>query len=159
VKPILQALVLADHIYQDRVTGKMVICGTFNAVKFSRTPPVVDVQCADGTRQKCLLGGMHSGSPYAYVNLTDVSEGTKLALQFVNLTKNEVLFGTEVAIGKVNRLAAVEMMFPLPPLPIGGVGTYAVEVVCEGEILGSWRIVATDLGEEKKEEESKNDDT
>ena len=31
-KPVLQALVLADHVYQDRATGKFVIAGTFNRV-------------------------------------------------------------------------------------------------------------------------------
>ncbi len=35
-KPVLQALVLADHIYQDKFTGKMVIAGTFNRVVFVR---------------------------------------------------------------------------------------------------------------------------
>lgn len=35
-KPVLQARVLADHIYQDKVTGKKVIAGTFNRVCFTR---------------------------------------------------------------------------------------------------------------------------
>ncbi len=35
-KPVLQALVLADHIYQDKITGKKIIAGTFNRVCFSR---------------------------------------------------------------------------------------------------------------------------
>jgi hypothetical protein len=29
-KPVLQALVLAEHVYQDKATGKMIIAGTFN---------------------------------------------------------------------------------------------------------------------------------
>ncbi len=35
-KPVLQALVLADHVYQDKSTGKKIIAGTFNRVCFSR---------------------------------------------------------------------------------------------------------------------------
>ena len=35
-KPVLQALVLADHIYQDKITGKKIIAGTFNRVCFTR---------------------------------------------------------------------------------------------------------------------------
>lgn len=34
--PVLQALVLADHIYQDKITGKKIIAGTFNRVCFAR---------------------------------------------------------------------------------------------------------------------------
>jgi hypothetical protein len=30
LKPVLQALVLADNVYQDKFTGKMIIAGTFN---------------------------------------------------------------------------------------------------------------------------------
>jgi hypothetical protein len=38
-KPILQALVLAEHIYQDQGTGKKIIAGTFNRVFFGKTRP------------------------------------------------------------------------------------------------------------------------
>jgi hypothetical protein len=41
-KPVLQALVLADHVYQDKITGKKIIAGTFNRVCFTRMkrPPM-----------------------------------------------------------------------------------------------------------------------
>ena len=145
MKPVLQALVMADHIYQDQQTGKKVICGTFNTFRFSRKPPVTEVEAPDGTKQTVVAGGGHSGSPYAYVNLTDVVEGTKLRLQFVNLTKNVVLFGTELVIANVDRLATVELVFPLPRLPIQEAGAYALEVVCDSEVIGSCRITAQDL--------------
>lgn len=45
-KPVLQALVLADHVYQDKITGKKIIAGTFNRVCFSRmrrpAPPAAE---------------------------------------------------------------------------------------------------------------------
>jgi hypothetical protein len=144
VKPVLQSLIIADHVYQDQ-TGKKIICGTFNTFKFSRKPPVMEVQRPDGSKQTVLMGGMHSGSPYAYVSLTDVCDGTKVQLQFVNLSKNVVLFGTEIPITNDNRLATIELVFPLPPLPIQETGTYALEVVCDGDILGSCRIMAENM--------------
>jgi len=147
VKPVLQALVVADHVYQDQQTGKKVICGTFNTFRFSRKPPVGEMEAPDGTKQTVIAGGGQSGSPYAYVNLTDVCEGTKLRLQFVNLTQNAVLFGTEVVIGNANRLATIELVFPLPRLPIQEAGAYALELVCDGETLGSYRITAEDMDE------------
>jgi hypothetical protein len=52
-KPILQALVLAEHIYQDAGTGKKIIAGTFNRVFFGRTKPpqpeAPPAKAADGT--------------------------------------------------------------------------------------------------------------
>jgi hypothetical protein len=149
VKPVLQALVLADRVYQD-VTGKKIIAGTFNTWSFGRRSPVVDIQQPNGTTKKGLLGGTVAGSPYAYISLTDVCEGTKILVQFVNLSKNQVLFGTEGIITSVKRLMPIELIFPLPALPITEAGTYAFEIVCEGEILGSWRVMAIDLDQKEK---------
>jgi hypothetical protein len=145
VKPILQALVVADHVYQDQQTGKKIICGTFTTFRFSRRPPMKELQKPDGTKQTVFAGGMHSGSPYAYVCLTDVCDGTRLQLRFVSLTQNLVLFGTEAVLNGVDRLSTVEMIFPLPPLPIQEPGDFALELVCENDILGSWRITAEEI--------------
>ena len=45
-KPLLQALILADHVYQDAQTGKKVIAGTFNQLFFFRQdkPMLVSMQ-------------------------------------------------------------------------------------------------------------------
>lgn len=64
-----------------------------------------------------------------------------------------MLFGNAVTISKVDRLSNTELVLPLPTLPILEAGVYAVQVLCEGEILGSWRVVAEDL-DAKKEEQS-----
>jgi hypothetical protein len=146
VKPVLQALVVADHVYQD-MTGKKIIAGTFNTLKFSRKPPVAEIERPDGTKQKVLMGGMQSGSPFAYVSLTDVCDGTKLQIQFVNLAHNTVLFGHEVTISNTNRLATVELVLPLPRLPIQDAGIYALEILCDGGLLGSYRISAENMDE------------
>jgi hypothetical protein len=86
------------------------------------------------------------------MSLTDVCDGTKLQIQFVDLSRNVVLFGNEIAIANVDRLSNVEIALPLPLLPIKEAGVYAVQVLCEGDILGSWRIVAEDLDAKKEEE-------
>lgn len=112
---------------------------------------MAEVHLPDGTTQRMIAGGMNAGSPSAYVSLTDVCEGTVLQLQFLNLTKHEVLIGTEVKLGNVDRLGNIEINFPLPPLPITEAGVYALQIMCEGEILGSWRVVAEDMDAKKKE--------
>ena len=144
MKPVLQALVVADHVYEDK-TGKKIIAGTFNTYCFSRKPPVGQLKNADGTERQVLMGGMQVGSPFAYVSLTDVCAETKLRLQFVNLTKNAVLFGTELTITCGDRLKTIEIVAPLPRLPIEEEGVYTLEVVCEEEILGSYRITAKEI--------------
>lgn len=153
MKPVLQALVVADRVYQE-VSGKKIIAGTFSGLKFSRKPPVAEIVRPDGQKQRVVMGGMSIGSPYAYVSLTDVCDGTKVQIQFLNLSKNVALFGNEVTLTNVDRLSNVELVLPLPPLPISEAGVYALQVVCEGEILGSWRIVAEDLDTRKEEQSS-----
>ena len=152
MKPVLQALVLADRVYQD-VTGKKVIAGTFSGFKFSKKPPVAEIERPDGKKQRVLMGGSSMGSPYAYISLTDVCDGTTIQVEFINLSKNVVLFGNKIAVSNVDRLSNVEVVLPLPVLPISEAGVYALQVIWEGEILGSWRVVAEDL-DAKKEERS-----
>jgi hypothetical protein len=155
VKPVLQALVLADRVYQD-VTGKKIIAGTFSGYKFSRRPPVAEITLPDGSKKRALFGGMSIGAPCAYVSLTDVCDGTKIQIQFINLTKNEVLFGNELSISNIQRLQNVELVLPLPILPIKEAGVYAIEIIWNQEVLGSWRIVAEDLDTQKKEQDHDN---
>lgn len=135
---------MAEHAYQD-VSGKKIIAGTFTGVTFTKRPVHQEIETPDGTKQVVMPGGMHGGAPYAYISMTDVGEDTQLRCQFVNLTKNEVLFGTQLTVDCKDRLETVEIILPLPPLMISEEGAYAFELVCEDEILGSCRIKATEL--------------
>lgn len=135
VKPILQALVLAERVYALANGGK-VIAGTFNTLTLpkSETPEAAPAIVA---------GGGIQGSPAAYLSLTNVGDGMELALQFVSLAHNKVLFETKIEITAGDPRATVEVIVELPSLKIPGPGDYAFEVVCEGEILGSSRLCAT----------------
>ncbi len=145
MRPVLQAILVADRVYQD-VSGKKIIAGTFNRIRFQRdTRPPAEQELPDGTKRQMLRGGGHPGSPYAYISLTDVCGPTDLVLQFVNLTQNAVLFETKLTVNCNDRLATVEIVAPLPPLFVREAGSYAFEVVCEGEILGTHRIQAEEV--------------
>ncbi len=141
MKPHLQALVLAEHVYELMGGGK-VIANTVNHVtirpnsNFSQ-----EIEHPDGTRNRFVSGGM-SETSYAYISLTDVVDYTELLMQFVNLQLNAVLFESSVAIRCRDRLATVEIVAALPRLPVASPGAYAFEIVWNGEILGSHRIVA-----------------
>jgi hypothetical protein len=144
VKPVLQALVLADRVYTDS-TGKKIIAGTFTHFWFSKSPVHKEVEQPDGTKRRLVAGGLQAGSPWVFLSLTDVCQGTKLLLRFVNIGKQETLFSTEVTVDSKDRLATIEVVLPLPMLPIGEPGTFAFEVMCDGDLLGSYRIVAAEM--------------
>jgi hypothetical protein len=148
VKPVLQALVLAERVYSTD-DGRQIICGTFNEVNLLNRK---NNDADEATGRTTLRGGV-AGSPYAYVSLTDVCDSTLLKLQFVSLRKNKVLFEKEITIQCQDRLATVEIVLALPHFNVPEAGMYAFEIVCEGEIIGSSRIKVNirEVGEEHQE--------
>ena len=144
MKPVLQALVVADRVYEDKITGKKIIAGTFNRVLFGRKSHF-EVNAPDGEQRTVIVGGLDGGSPSAYLSLTDFSSRIELTLQFVSLSKNQTIFGTTIVVESDDRLKTVEIVAPLPRLPITEPGTFAIEVLCEGELIGSHRIVAEEV--------------
>jgi hypothetical protein len=52
-----------------------------------------------------------------------------------------------LVIGNANRLSTIELVFPLPRLPIQEAGAFALELLCDGDIIGSYRITAENLDE------------
>jgi hypothetical protein len=142
MKPVLQALILAERIYEDKSSGKKVICGTFNRVTMFQIEREVH-EADDGTKHTIVPGGTDFGCPAAYVSLTDVVEGTELVLQFFNQTKNESVLHTGVRITGADRLATIEIVVPLPTVSsfIKEPGTYSLDVLWKGELLGSHRVL------------------
>jgi hypothetical protein len=141
VKPVLQALVLAERIYSD-TTGKKIIAGTFNTYTIGRVR-LEPEKMPDGTERPRWLGGADPGSPSLYISLTDVVDGTEIGLQFINVTRNEMLFRNNMKINCNDRLGTVEIVAPLPPLHAiaNKEGTYSLDVLWNNEILGSHRIM------------------
>jgi hypothetical protein len=146
VKPVLQALVLAEHIYTD-LSGKKVICGTFNGLNISKAPIAKEIVEPDGTKKVSLIGGMNIGSPYLYINLTDVFDGTEIVIQFMNLNDNLVVFQSKLMVQANQRAPTVEIVAPLPALGlfITGPGQYSFDVLCEDEIIGSHRLTVSEI--------------
>ncbi len=145
--PVLQALIVAEHVYTD-VSGKKIIAGTFNSIHFSRNTDLIEErETEEGQAQHFVRDGTVAGSPYAYISITDVTNGTELTLQFVSLSKNAVIFETKLLIECDDRLQTIEIVAPLPPLIVSEAGIYAFEIVCEGVIIGSHRIVALEINE------------
>ena len=164
--PVLQALLVADHIYQDQATGKFVICGIFGTIFFlpgndepsqksdaaskdsgagNPTAPESGASgkgaSGQGPQQLPLNRLIRAGSPSAYVSLTEVNGQRSFELRYVDLNENNVIFTFEFQVECRNPLETVQMTIPLPVLPVPHEGVFALELVCEGELLGSHRIL------------------
>jgi hypothetical protein len=88
--------------------------------------------------------GLQSGSPFAYLSLTEVRGVTPLLLQFINLEDNMEIFRSEIKVDCPNPLYTIELTVPLPPLSPPQAGIYALELLYNYETLGSLRIVVED---------------
>lgn len=183
--PILQSLLLADHVYRDQATGKHIICGVFSTIFFTpnappgsapNTPsPSPGMPGVSGLGQQSGNGGAHpgaggpgaggpgaaippgdqprpqpiqnlvqAGSPYVYFSVTELTGRRIFEVRYVDLHDNRSLFQAEVPIECDDPLKTIEISLPLPRLPLVALEErcYALEVLCEGLLLGSHRVLA-----------------
>ena len=160
--PVLQALLVADHIYQDQTTGKFVICGIFGTIYFvpnesgpagspsapaGGSAPLTNENTGGGAasdpapKQPSLSQYIRAGSPYAYVSLTEIRGQKSFQMRYVDLKENNTIFSFDFKVECRNPLETVQLTLPLPALPVAHEGAFALELVCEGAILGSHRIL------------------
>ena len=138
IKPILQALLLAERVYFDGESGKGVIAGTFDSLSPSVFP--------NEFRQVS----------YAYLSLTEVHGKVDLLLRYVDLKTNEILmqYGP-VQVSANDPLSSVELRIGIPFLPMPHEGVFALEVYAADELIGSHRV--TVFLAEKEENSDEHD--
>ena len=175
--PILQSLLLADHVYRDQSTGKHIICGVFSTIFFtpnaqpapqaSASPSGGEGNAGGGTgggsgggsggsggghpdggepqtRQQPIQNLVQAGSPYVYFSVTEMTGRKRFEVRYVDLHSNRSLFQAEVPIECDDPLKTIEVSMPLPRLPLVALEerSYALEVLCDGQLLGSHRVLA-----------------
>lgn len=136
--PVLQALLVADHVYQDRGTGKYLICGVFSVlykVPEGAGPTVEEIN--KGVRLEKVRT---AGSPQVYLSLTELNGKKSFQLRYVDLQDNSVLFVISFDLSCSDPLQTVEGSIALPLLPSPRYGVYALELLCEDELLGTHRV-------------------
>jgi len=174
VKPVLQALILADHVYVDAATGKRVICGTFSAWYFTpkikekteptdrsksgetaeaanaESQPNVPSQPKPGaTERKIQIPSTgYVGTPFVYLNMTDLHGEVPLVLEFIDLSSNKSLMRVEFTVRAPSPLDPAEVHLAIPPLPVAHEGAYALSLLWNDELLGSLRIIGKALKDE-----------
>lgn len=144
MKPVLQALLVADHIYVDKITGKKIVAGIFHRMMFAKAQAVQSVD-EGAIRIEVPLGGQQSGSPFCYISLTEVRGKQPFTLRYVNLEDDKPLFQTEFEIECNNPLETVEAVFPLPRFPADKPGHFALELLWGQEPLGCHRITVAEI--------------
>ena len=138
-KPILKAMLVADHVYRDVSTGKMLVCGIFHQVLIRR-PQQAPIAMVD------VQGGFAAGSPFAYISVTDADGQHQFSLRYVDLANDEVYFEFQVETTCSDPLETIDLAVPLPPLKMV-VGVYALELLWKtNDPMGSFRIT---VGEAK----------
>jgi len=153
MKPVLQSLVLAERVYEEK-SGKKIIAGTFNGLLIGKIP-LVQIELQNGSKVRMIPGGTDSGCPSLYISITDVVDGTELRLDVSNVSKNMVLFSTNFKIQQSDRLATVEIIAPLPPFRsyIRESGVFSFDLIWQGEILGSHRLMVKEIELPTQQEE------
>lgn len=150
VVPLLQSLLVADHVYLDQRTGKAIICGVFHVIychepqKQEEKAEIAAAPEDESTRgRRELARRVKVGSPYAYVAITDLKGARQFELRFVDLADQDVLFSFGFTMESNDPLAVREVVVQLPELRLSSInGVYALELLCEDEWLGSHRIQA-----------------
>lgn len=145
MKPILQALLLCDRVYQDR-SGKFIIVGVFDQWFFKpkvdggsseQSPPIGEQVVTPAEIQDV-------GTPWVYISLTDVKGPTKLELRFENLTGAEVYFSAVLEVSSPDPLLSVQLGMPVPKLP-GKAGDYILELLHDDISLGAHRVKISEI--------------
>src|SRR3972149_3657098 len=121
--PVLQAILLADQVYRDAATGKVIIAGTFNHLWAPGFP-------TDFGR-----------TTFVYLSLAELHGTVELSLRFVNLRDERVLMETTLPPVSSNApLRGGEIVAEVPPIPMPAPGAYAFELYAGPERLGALRI-------------------
>lgn len=155
IKPTLQALVLADHVYVDKMTNKFVIAGTYHQLGVVPRPAAQEAapEISGGMRKLQLHEILGYVSTFVYISLTNIRGNVPLELRYVSLSDHSVLLKMEIMIpGDDDPLKTWEMGMQVPPLP-SVVGVYAMELLFQDEPLGSHRVQVVEIQPPHQKEE------
>lgn len=134
IKPIIQALLLADNVYTDAETGKRVIAGVFDSITLPEIP------------------GHFPQDTCVYVSLTSVRGEIDVMLRYVDLESDETLMEHgPTKLFSDDPLVSLDFSVPMPPLPVPHEGVFALEVHAGGELIGMVRITVMQAADEIQE--------
>lgn len=145
MKPRVQAILRADHVYKDEFTGKYIVSGIIDTYLFNPNP----AQLPKNESGDIPLDMQRAGAPYVYVNLTEFNGKFNFELRYLSLRNDEVLAAFSFQMASYDPLKTVQFALAFPSLPKID-DTLALELLCEGEVIGSQRIVVTKMPQKAK---------
>jgi hypothetical protein len=140
VKPIIQALLLADNVYSDNDTRKRVIAGVFDGITVPQIP------------------GYFPHFSCVYVSLTEIRGEIDVLLRYVDLASNEVLMELgPVKVSSDDPVASQDFSARVPHLPVPHAGVFALEVYVGAELIGMLRVTAVQAEQQEGGEENEHE--
>ena len=127
--PVVQAVVLADHVYQDRETGKYVVAGTFNQLRGHEFP--------------CEL----TTPVHLFCVLTSVSAPTAVSMRFVSSEEQIVMSSSAVTITCRDPQQTIEFALPVPSLRLPAPGWYRLVLFIDDTPRGFVRLEVLQIHE------------
>ena len=152
MRPVLQALLLAERIYEDK-TGKKIIAGTFNKLRFKQDGAKPKTVVVEGEERLLIPGGAQAGSPSVYISLTNIRRTVTCILRYVSLEDDKPLLQIEFKIKCEDPLQTVEIAIPMPSLPCIA-GVHALELLCDDEPVGCHRVIVEEIKEHDNGDDS-----
>ncbi len=132
MNPYVHAMIISDHYYRDRHTGKSIISGTFSTIN-SRTFPSSHSNCA------------------VYVAMSDVATDGKAQLEYRMEDGSYSMKLPEWEVKKPeDRRAIVEIGGNINGLPLPKPGVYEFVVLWNGMEISSRRLNVKKVNIEKK---------
>lgn len=155
-KLLLCAMVVAEKVYRDSDTGKFLIIGTFRkvtvhkrrAVSVSEEAIAHDSEISGPAVVLSEKDVGDAGTPSLYLAMAGIREELKLRLRYVKLDTEEVFFEGRFEVHCTDPLVLVEKACRLPSL-VGPAGAYSLDLLCDGELLGQWRITVETIEEKE----------
>lgn len=135
--PVLQSLLLADHVYRDALSGKHVVCGIFNTYFITNHTLEPDNE----KLLKELVHAPQSGSPFVYLGVTEFNGEREFELRWVSLDDHQVFLDAKFTLHSNDPTETVEACLQLPKLPLKATeDVYALELLCDDTLLGAHRV-------------------
>ena len=123
-KPVLQAFIIADDVYQGVNHRKFTIVGTFNMISAAKFP------------------SMFHKPTKAYINIAELRQDSDVTLRYVDLSDFNVLFESPkfpVKKGENNR--NIEVIIDIPPFPIPHPGGFNLELWINDDLVSIAKII------------------
>jgi hypothetical protein len=141
LRPHVQAILVADRVYVDEQTKKKIIVGIFRTLQKNSIKPTLS---DNNTRQiEIPSHGMDSGSPWAFISITNIRDADTFALHYIDLLDDRIYLEVKFSVSKpASPTQVVDIVIPLPRLPIPErkTGVCELALIWRKEPIGRFKV-------------------